>query len=108
MKTKKGQQAFFQIIYAWQESVEFQIVFYLKTVQSWIQINKIINSQKIVNTDYSRCFPSHGLWYPTQISYQKICRLVAVLHITIQFLKYYWELDEEVNQQLNFLCMSVL
>ena len=55
MKQKNGKQAFFQMILHYHELVKFQIVFYLKTVQSWVQINKIISSQKIVNTDYLRC-----------------------------------------------------
>ena len=67
------------------ELVECQFFFSPEDFAELSTINKIINSQKIVNTDYSRCFPSHSLWHPTQIGYQRICRLVSVLHITLQF-----------------------
>ena len=66
----------------------FQLFFYLKTVQSWVQINT--NSQTTEITDPAdplKVFDSFSV-FVEPISYQRIFHLFLVLYITAHLVKY--------------------
>ena len=106
-EAKNGQQAFFQIIFDWHELVKFKDFFFfnLETMQSWVQINKIINSQKIVNTDPLKVLDSFS-----EIQPKKVIREFAdwftrwVHNTTVSKYIVSTRIQRSRKCKLNFLC----